>query len=169
MAIKLLAASDLHLGRKSAFIPDNVPEASTRFSWRRIVDYAVSHSVDALLLAGDIVDQDNRYYEATGLLQEGFDILGRAGIEVFAVGGNHDHDVLPQLLRHHSYNHVHLLGANGHWEVKTFSKNGQKIQFAGWSFPAGSVTENPLADFESAPVNKQLCTIGLLHGDADMA
>ena len=169
MAIKLLAASDLHLGRKSAFIPDNAPEASTRFSWRRIVEYAVGHSVDALLLAGDIVDQDNRYYEATGLLQEGFDTLGRAGIEVFAVGGNHDHDVLPQLLRHHPHSHVHLLGANGRWEAKTFSKNGQKIQFAGWSFPAGSVAGSPLSGFETAKINKHVFTIGIMHGDADMA
>ena len=169
MAIKLLATSDLHLGRKSASIPGNVPEASTRCSWERIVDYAVTHSVDALLLAGDIVDQDNRYYEATGTLQQGFDALGQAGIEVFAVGGNHDHDVLPQLLRHQSNNHIHLLGTNGRWETKTFVKNGQEIQFAGWSFPAGSVTGNPLSGFDTAPINNQLFTIGLLHGDADMA
>ncbi|MFP4691600.1 MAG: exonuclease SbcCD subunit D [Bacteroidales bacterium] len=168
MAVKLLAVSDLHLGRKSAFIPGNAPEASTRCSWERIVDYAVNHTVDALLLAGDIVDQDNRYYEATGILQQGFDTLGQAGIEVFAVGGNHDYEVLPQLLRHQSSPHVHLLGINGNWETKILSKNGQKIQFAGWSFPAGSVTANPLSGFDKDKINSRLFTIGLLHGDADM-
>ncbi len=169
MAIKLLATSDLHLGRKSASIPENAPEASTRYSWERIVEYAVIHSVDAILMAGDIVDQDNRYYEATGILQKGFETLGREGIEVFAVGGNHDYEVLPQLLRHHSNHHIHLLGAHGKWEVKTLSKNGHEIQIAGWSFPRGSVKDNPLSDFETAPISRQLFTIGLLHGDAEMA
>ena len=168
MGIKLLATSDLHLGRKSASIPENAPEASTRCSWERIVEYAVSQSVDALLLAGDIVDEDNRYYEATGILQQGFDTLGQEGIEVFAVGGNHDYDVLPQLIRHQSNHHVHLLGANGKWETKTLSKNGQEIQIAGWSFTRGSVKDNPLSDFETASLNHQLFTIGLLHCDADM-
>jgi len=52
------------------------------------------------------------------------------------VSGNHDFDVLPQVVRRYSDDGVKLLGKNGVWEIVTFRKNDQAIQFAGWSFPS---------------------------------
>jgi len=167
MSIKILATADLHLGRKSSALPVEAEQRSTRYTWQRLVDWAIRHRVDVLLLAGDIVDEDNRYFEATGPLQKGFSRLEQAGVEVFMIAGNHDFDVLQQIIRHHSYEHVHLLGAEGQWEKITHLVKGQQIQFAGWSFAHKHVREDPLAGFDQLELDPQQITIGLLHGDVD--
>ena len=95
MAIKILATSDLHLGRKSSEVPSSEKESSTRFTWENMVEWCIHHNTDVMLLAGDIVDRDNRFFEAIGPLQAGFEKLERAGVSVFIITGNHDHDVFP--------------------------------------------------------------------------
>ena len=167
MALKILATADLHLGKKSSNVPDSAEEGSTKYTWNRIVNWAIKNEIDALLLSGDIVDQDNRYFEAIGPLQSGFDKLKRADIAVYMVAGNHDFDVLPQIIGTNKYENVHLLGFNGEWEVKIFSKNGEKVQFVGWSFPKQFVTEDPLLKFNGIKLDSNYTTIGLLHGDVD--
>src|SRR6056297_709375 len=165
MPIKILATADLHLGRKSSALPPEAEPHSTRHSWKRLVDWAIRHQVDVLLLAGDIVDEDNRYFEATGPLQSGFSRLEQEGVEVFMIAGNHDFDVLEQIIRHHSYKHVHLMGANGRWEKITHTIQEEKIQFAGWSFTHKHEREDPLAGFDQLNLDPGQITIGLLHGD----
>jgi len=168
MSIKILASADLHLGKKSSAIEEGAEQRSTRYTWQRMVDRAIEHQVDALLLAGDIVDQDNWYFEAIGPLQKGFNRLEQAGVEVFMIAGNHDFDVLGQIIRHHSYEHVHLLGADGSWEKIIYPLKGQDIQFVGWSFTQQHVQEDPLAGFDQLDPDPAALTIGLLHGDLDI-
>ena len=165
MPINILATADLHLGRKSSALPPEAGQHSTRHTWKRLVDYAIRHQVDVLLLAGDIVDEDNRYFEATGPLQSGFSRLEQEGIEVFMIAGNHDFAVLEQIIHHHSYEHVHLMGADGSWEKTTRTIKGQEIQLAGWSFTHKHVREDPMAGFDRLDLNPGQITIGLLHGD----
>ena len=166
MAIKILATSDLHLGKKSSEVPRTANESSTRFTWDRLVDWSVRHNVDVVLLAGDIIDQDNRYFEAVGALQSGFDRLNREGIKVFIVTGNHDHDVLPAMVNESRYENIYLLGENGKWEVSSYRKDNLTVQFTGWSFPEKFVQESPLMNFTGEGLNRNLFTIGLFHGDA---
>jgi DNA repair protein SbcD/Mre11 len=64
---------------------------------------------------------------------------------------------------------VHLLGINGKWEITTFSKQAQTIQFVGWSFPSQYVAEDPLSTFTEITLDPNHITIGLLHGDLDNA
>lgn len=165
MAINVLATADLHLGKSSSSIPGDTEAASTRYTWNRIVDFTVNHNIDVLLLCGDIIDKDNRFFEAVGPLQSGFEKLKHAGVTIYLVTGNHDHDVLSQIAKSTKYDHVHLLGFNGKWEVKTFSKNGQSIQFTGWSFPGQFVYEDPFFTFHEINLDPNIPTIGLLHGD----
>lgn len=168
MAIKILATGDLHLGKKSSSVPESSEESSTKFTWNRIVEWSIKNGINILVLTGDIVDQDNRYFEAIGPLQSGFEKLRGADISVFMVAGNHDFNVLPQIAGTDKYDNVHLLGRNGTWEVKIFSKNGEKIQFVGWSFPNQFVTKDPLLDFNGVSLDSNYTTIGLLHGDVDI-
>ena len=72
MAIKILATGDLHLGKKSSSVPESAEEGSSKFTWNRIIDLSIRNGIDILALTGDIVDQDNRYFEAIGPLQTGF-------------------------------------------------------------------------------------------------
>lgn len=165
--MKLLATADIHLGKKSSNVPRDVRESSVNFSWERIVAYAIDGRVDTLLLAGDLVDRDNRFFEAIGPLQKAFERLGEAGIPVVMVSGNHDYDVLPDIIKNREYDHVHLLGDNGQWEARSVTTRSGKLQVVGWSFPKQHVMEDPLLQFSAKDLDldPNLPTVGLLHGD----
>ncbi len=165
MAINILATADLHLGKSSSNIPRHSEASSTKFIWLRMINWAIKNNIDVILLCGDIIDKDNRFFEAIGPLQSGFEKLKLAGITIYLVTGNHDHDVLSQITKNTKFDHVHLLGFNGQWEVKTFSKDAQSIQFIGWSFPGQFVYTDPLSTFHEINLDPNIATIGLLHGD----
>lgn len=165
MSIKLLATSDLHLGRKSSGIPEDAEQSSAKYTWDCIIELSVNEKIDILVLAGDVVDQDNKYFEAIGQLQSGFERLKQSSINVVMVAGNHDHDVLTQIAGNEKYDHVHLLGAKGTWELKKFYKENDIIQIAGWSFPAQHVKEDPLFYFDTIDIDPNHPSIGVLHCD----
>ena len=165
MALKILATGDLHIGKKSSSVPGDLEEVATKYTWNRIVKWAIENQADVLLLSGDIVDQDNRYFEAIGPLQSGFLELKQAGITVFMVAGNHDFEVLPQIVTSGKFDNVHLLGPKGTWETKSITKNGQTIQFVGWSFPTRHFITDPFLTFDPTIIDANFPCIGLVHGD----
>ncbi len=167
MALKIIATGDIHIGRSSSAIQGNAEISATKNTWIRIVEWSITNQVDIVVLTGDIIDRDNRYFEAIGPLQAGFEKLKTANIPVYMVAGNHDYDVLPQLIATKKNDNVHLLGMNGKWELKTFSKEGEKIQFVGWSFPNRYVSEDPLKSFSIDDLDPNIPTIGLVHGEVD--
>lgn len=163
--IKLLATGDLHLGRSSTQLPADADEYPVSKVWKRIVQKAIDLKVDAVLLSGDIIDRENRFFEAVGQLQSGFQKLREADIPVYMVSGNHDFDVLPDAISEQLASHVHLLGASGKWQTEVFSKNGIDLQLVGWSFPTQHFRQDPLNSFSRGQLNPSLPTIGLLHGE----
>ena len=62
MPIKILAAGDLHLGKKSGNIPDSAKEKPTKYVWSKMVEYAIDNRIDFIALPGDTADQDNSYF-----------------------------------------------------------------------------------------------------------
>jgi exonuclease SbcD len=165
MPIKILATADLHLGKTSADVLGE--RASTKSTWAALVSLAIENNIDVLVLCGDIVDRNNRYFEAVGPLQAGIDRLREQGITVYLVSGNHDFDVLPQVVRKYNDDGVKLIGKNGVWEIVSFSKDGQTIQFAGWSFPSQYIKDSPLLDWKFGGIDPNFPVIGLLHGDIE--
>lgn len=165
MPFTLLATADLHLGRSSSSLKEYNDILSTRHSWQGIIQYAINNEIDAITLSGDIVDQDNRYFEAIGSLQEAFAKLQGTGIHVYMVAGNHDYEVLRQIIHNGTHEHVHLLGRNGEWE--TLAHPNSNVQFTGWSFTQRYHKEDPLQKFKPEQIDKNKITIGLLHGDID--
>ena len=148
-------------------MPGQAEEASTKYTWKKMVDWAINHEVDIVVMAGDLIDQDNRYFEAIGPLQDGFDRLNKKGISVYLVTGNHDFNVLADIIRNHRYDNIHLLGAGGQWEKKMYLNDTEPIQFVGWSFPHQHVQEDPLAGFDELELDPNLPSIGILHSEAD--
>jgi len=163
--IKLLATGDLHLGRSSTQLPGQTEAYPVSRVWKLLVNKAIDFKVDAVLLSGDIIDRENRFFEAVGQLQSGFSKLRDANIPVYMVSGNHDFDVLPDVLNEQLASHVHLLGAEGKWQAEVFSKNGIDLQLVGWSFPSQHYRQDPLNSFSREQLNSALPTIGLLHGE----
>ena len=173
--MKLLCVGDIHLGRLPARLPAGLldeikaSELGPGAAWRLAVDFALADEVDAVLLAGDVVEQEDDFYEAYGDLRRGVDRLAAAGVPVLAVSGNHDVQVLPRLAD--AVPGFRLLGRGGVWEVAVVAgRTGGHAQVLGWSFPEQQVLTSPFAahdlpglDPGAGPV------IGLLHCDRDAA
>lgn len=165
--MKLLLTGDLHLGRASTRTGEDGGSAHrTVGAWERMVDLAIREGVRGVCLSGDIVDEENKYWEALGPLEEGIDRLGKAGVLTVAVSGNHDHDVFPRLARSMPQDVFRLLGEGGTWERTLIEDADGKPALAvdGWSFPSLYVRENPVAAYPfSRPGD--LPVLGMIHGD----
>ena len=169
--VKILFVGDIHLGRRASRIPGSAWEMgdfrqqdiSPLGAWRRVVQAAIDHEVQAVALAGDVVHQDDDLFEARAHLEQGIRRLNQAQIEVVAVAGNHDTRVLPALAD--VIEGLHLLGRDGTWSSFSIAEN---VRLAGWSFPQRHHTTNPLQQAPPA-AESGLVTLGLLHCDLNAA
>lgn len=165
--MKILCSGDIHIGRRSSRVPDDLDAVrfSTAAAWDAVVDVAIRERVDLLALSGDVVDRDNRYFEAFGPLERGLRRLAEAGIDTVAVTGNHDFDVLPLLKRGTAGERLHLLGQGGTWQRHTIHDGSEAmLHVDGWSFPSQHVHDNPLASYTPGP-DDGVPVLGLLHAD----
>lgn len=166
--MKILCSGDLHLGRRSSRLPDGADarEHSAAAAWNALVELALDHRVDLVALSGDVVDRENRYFEAFGPLERGVRRLAAAHVPVVAVAGNHDFDVLPKLAPSLGKS-FRLLGAGGRWEGLTIPRDGRPaLHVVGWSFPAEHVPASPLGALPALP-SDGAPVLGLLHADLD--
>jgi DNA repair exonuclease SbcCD nuclease subunit len=160
---------DLHLGRHPSRIPDDLDssELSPKSVWLSTVQKATGRGVDAVVIAGDVVDQENRYFEAYGAFEDGVAQLDDQGIPVVVVAGNHDFDVLPEMVDNLDIDALKFLGRGGEWERWTLERDGDSLaHFDGWSFPAEQVYESPIDEYD-LPEADDAPQIGVLHGDLD--
>lgn len=175
-AAKILAIGDVHLGTSCSGVPDVVssrgidprtltPAAALQLS----TDFAIRQEVDSVLFAGDVVESTNAMFEAIQPLEECVGRLLDAGIEIFAVAGNHDFDALRRLAG--LVEGFTLLGANGRWESAILKKNRVPVaEIVGWSFSERHVRQSPVAQLLSEPLeaaSTRVPRIGLLHADLD--
>lgn len=171
--MRILATADLHLGRRPSSLPDSICAGlSSAEAWFRLVERALELDVRAVLLAGDVVDQDNRFVEATAALEKGLRILARRDIPVIAVAGNHDaaalhsFDKMNQRLPEAGRHRFRLLGRDGRWESEPIVAGGERLTVVGWSFPTPVVRASPLGQFPRDLLDGSP-SLGLLHGDRD--
>jgi len=170
MPLKILATADIHIGRTASKLPSHVAaeQFCSRQAWTDIVECALKQSVDVVVLAGDIVEHKNRFFEAIGPLEAGIRKLSDSNIDTLAVAGNHDHDVLPRLFKNQvTEQRFRLLGAQGSWESYDVERDGKVVlQIHGWSFPSAHHLSSPLNSYDlKGPDN--VPTLGLLHADLD--
>jgi hypothetical protein len=171
MTVRVLATSDIHIGRCSTKTDDPGRWPCAR-AWEDFYRMAIDEKVDLVALSGDVVDLENRYYEALGPLERGLRALAAEGISVFAVSGNHDYDVLPRVANALGGpdSGFHLLGSGGRWEETDFARDGNvQLRIQGWSFPGRYVRGDPLADYQLSPPGDSVPTLGLQHADLDVA
>lgn len=167
MPLKLLAVGDIHLGRRPGRLPQELAGAARELgpagAWRRVVARAIAEGVDAVALAGDVVEREEDFYEAYRELFAGVEELAGAGIRVLGVAGNHDVHVLPRLAD--QLEGFELIGRGGTWETRTLEAGGEQATIHGWSFREARVPSSPVAehDFERGPG----ANLGLLHCDLD--
>jgi len=173
-AVSVLAVGDIHLGRRPSRVPSayDTAKLGPARALELVVTEALTRRVDAVLLAGDVVDSDKAWYEAYGALHKAVKKLTESGIACLGVAGNHDVQVLPRLAK--ELPAFRLIGEGGHWTTALIEREGCPVlRVLGWSFPRREVRESPLASMpvgyragnyaDGAP--DELPTIGLLHGD----
>ncbi|MCY4198658.1 MAG: metallophosphoesterase [Gammaproteobacteria bacterium] len=166
--MKLLAVGDIHLGRSPTRIPEdfalNPTELGPAAAWRSAVDLAIREQVRAVLLAGDVVESERDFFEGFRELKTGIEKLTAEGIEVVAVAGNHDVEVLPRLAKAlGGESGFTLLGEGGVWQSHSLEDGTSQMRIRGWSFPKRTVNASPLAGVRfdrDAGIE-----LGLLHCD----
>lgn len=170
--LKLLAVGDLHLGRQPGSLPEDLRDRNAARAHgpaealARLVRRAIDEQVDAVLLAGDLVEDEHDFFEAYRDLHQAVSNLSAAGIRVIGVAGNHDVQVLPRLAD--ELPDFHLLGRKGQWEAVTLTgDDGTEVLLHGWSFPHPEVRHSPLAGKTFAPDHR--LQLGLLHCDRDQS
>ena len=165
--VKFVCASDLHLGRQPTGIPDHIgldpARLATTTVWDALVELAVSERVDAVLLAGNVIDRENRFFEPLGPFERGLTILGRHHLPVYAIAGDHDFDVLRRIANDGHSGTFRVLGAEGRWEQAPLeSGNHTSVTLVAWSAPGWTHPGTPLAGF-SIPEHPDQPVIALLH------
>jgi DNA repair exonuclease SbcCD nuclease subunit len=162
--MRVLVSADIHLGspiRSAAMrnpdLGDHLKQAS-RDTFIRIIDLAISESVDALVLAGDIFDNEQPDLKSRAFLISQLARAADAGISTVLIRGNHD-----ALLDHRAHGNlgpnIHLL----HKEEPSVEIGG--VWFHGLSFDTAHVSKSFLPDYP-APVTGRK-NVGLMHTSLD--
>lgn len=162
--IKIAALADLHLGKKSTQASSGFP-ASTIYVLEKIVDYCIEQEIDILLMVGDIVDRENKYFEAHQPLENALKKLSENKICAYIVGGNHDFDTLPDILSTIKNTDHLFLGKGGKWESAVYDNGEEKLQIIGWSFPTEHFLQSPFNRFDKSSINPNFPQLGIVHGD----
>ncbi|WP_440992062.1 metallophosphoesterase family protein [Haloarchaeobius baliensis] len=168
-SIEILCTGDIHLGRHPSRIPGELdgPDFSPKAVWSAIVGEAIEQDVNAVVVTGDLIDQDNRYFEAFGAFEDGVAKLDEVDIPIVVVSGNHDFDALPDLVDNLDFEGLQFLGRDGNWERWTLEQDGEQIaHFDGWSFPDEHVYDSPLDEYDLEE-SDGTPHFGVLHGDLD--
>jgi len=95
-SLRFIHTADIHLGApfKRVGAEDNEVRqrllAASTTAFGRVVDAAIEHDVDFVVIAGDALDGSEQRPVAQLLFQREMNRLAEQGIEVYAVRGNHD-------------------------------------------------------------------------------
>ena len=88
--VKIMHAADFHLdSRFESLTPEKAKQrrAEQRESLKRVCDLANREQVQIVLLAGDLFDSDNAFFDTTRLLEDTF---SKIDAQIFIAPGNHD-------------------------------------------------------------------------------
>ncbi len=93
--MKILVSSDLHLSNR--IWNHRAIEGDSYWSWKQIVSQAIKHKVEAVILAGDILDKQVNSSEPIQKLLSGVDELSENNIPVYYTQGQHEFQETPWL------------------------------------------------------------------------
>jgi DNA repair protein SbcD/Mre11 len=138
-------------------------QESTFQAFKNLVDLAIAHQVDFVILAGDLFDNENRSIRAQVFLRKEMERLEQEGIDVFLVHGNHDH-LGGNWTEIKWPSNVHVFGEQV--EVKKFeTKNQTIVHLYGFSYPERHVLDRKINDYHL--VTGADFHIGILHGNME--
>lgn len=168
--VKFIHAADLHLDspfkglKKLPKKTLKMIKESTFLSLRHIVNQAINHEVDFVLLAGDIYDIDDRSIKAQVFLKEELERLKQENIPVFLIHGNHDYQANDEAhLSMPSNVTVYSSGVETH---TLLTESGEKVAISGFTYDKKWIEERKIKHYPQRS-NHVDFHIGLLHGYAE--
>lgn len=164
--VTFIHAADLHLDSPMSGLKHLPPsifkklQESTFEAFAKIVDSAIFHNVDFIILAGDLFDGEDRSIRAQTRFRKEMERLAECGIAVYAVHGNHDHmdgrwAHLPLPENVHIFSHEVEV-------AKHIAENGTSVHLYGFSYPKRHVAERMIDQYSRE--NGADLHIGILHG-----
>lgn len=163
--MKFIHAADIHLDTPLQGLahyvgaPVNEIRNATRRAFEKLLDAALDHQVDFIIIAGDLYDVGLKSFESALFFNRQMTRLKEAGIDVYLIHGNHDAaSKLIKQLRPPA--NVHVFRSN---EPQTFRRDVLPLPVAihGQSFATQEVTDDLAAKYP-APVANAF-NIGVLH------
>jgi len=158
-----LHAADLHidspligLARKSAEQAQRIAEAS-RTAFDNLICLAIEEKCRFVIFAGDLFDGDWKDYRTGVVFATQMRRLQEAGIEVYAILGNHDAENR-FVSRLDLADNVHILGSKA---PQSFSVPGLSVTVHGVSYAQRDENDNLAAGYPSPTPGR--FNIGLLH------
>ncbi|MFD1707319.1 exonuclease SbcCD subunit D [Siminovitchia sediminis] len=167
--IRFVHTADLHLD--SPFLglhhlPENLfkrLQESTFTAFERVVDAAIEHKVDFVLIAGDLFDGEDRSIKAQARLRRQLERLGSEGIFTFIIHGNHDH-LSGDWIHLDMPDLVHIFHKKPE-PVQITSKNGTTVHVYGFSYPKRHVYTKIIEEYVKRPGTD--FHIAMLHGSEE--
>ena len=164
--VTFIHAADLHLDSPMSGLKHLPPsifkklQESTFEAFTKIVDSAIFHNVDFIILAGDLFDGEDRSIRAQTRFRKEMERLAECGIAVYAVHGNHDHmdgrwAHLPLPENVHIFSHEVEV-------AKHIAENGTSVHLYGFRYPKRHVAERMIDQYSRE--NGADLHIGILHG-----
>jgi DNA repair exonuclease SbcCD nuclease subunit len=130
---------------------------ATRRAFEKVLDAAISESVDFLIIAGDLYDTGLKSFESALFFNKQMARLADAGINVYLIYGNHDaaSKLIKQL---RPPKNVHVFRST---EPQSFSNDKLRLAIHGQSFSTPEITEDLAANYP--PPVPGFFNIGVLH------
>lgn len=161
--MRFIHAADLHIDSPLRGLNrfEGTPVArlrsATRQALTRLVDLAIDEQVDFVLIAGDLYDRDWQDFHTGLFVREQMVRLGRAGVKVFIVQGNHDaQGVISRQLPWPD--NVKVFSSRS---AETVKLDDLRVAIHGHSFPDREVPEDLVPGYPMAVPG--YVNIGLLH------
>ncbi|MFJ7745622.1 exonuclease SbcCD subunit D [Peribacillus sp. NPDC097295] len=167
--VTFIHAADLHLDSPFSGLKDLPASIISEIrdspfkSFQKIVDQAISHHVDFILISGDLYDGENRNLRTQVRFRSEMERLLQHEIPAFIIHGNHDH-LSGSWITVDLPENVHVFSAE--MEMKMYEKkDGTTVHLYGFSYPRRHVTERMIGAYRKSGAADY--HIGLLHGNLE--
>ena len=166
--VKFIHAADVHLGIMVAGVGKSQKEIARELkqaafdAFERVIDTAIEEEVDALVLAGDLLDSSRTFVKEKLFLQSQLNRLAPFGIPVIVALGNHDAGT-----SYVSGEHIYTFGSAVE-TIEVETRNGERVAFSGFSYEVPVVATRKVQEYPAKSANCDI-HIGVLHGELTTA
>ena len=171
--IKFIHAADLHLDSPFLGLSDldekifEKIKESTFNALNKLVNEAIKHRVDFVLLIGDLFDNSEQSLKAQVKLKNAFDQLNEHKINVYMSYGNHDF-IQGNLYPIEYPENVFVFPDEKVSHFTYYQNEKPMVNIYGFSYETRAVTQNKIAEYNQVKAEVPY-HIATLHGSADHA